>query len=325
MKKTAALPLTIVLILSLLCGPALAVVPASEEFYVADYADVLSNVTEELIINYNGALEHQCKGAQIVVVTVNYLDGMYSDEYANQLFNDWGVGSAEENNGLLLLLAVGENKAWLTVGAGLTGNLTESKVSNMLDEYFWPDFDAGEYDTAVSTLFMQLLYWFDGYYGSNVVASNPDYQEEIPSPAEEHYYEGEPYYDTAYSSWNFVNGIFVLLLVVLVIIIIISAASRYSRHYYGGYGGYRSTFFIPIFPFFGRRYRRGPWNPPPPPPPPPGNAARSSRNDRWRGGGFGGGSGFGGGGRSGGFGGGFGGGRGSGGGGFSGGGGAGRR
>jgi len=318
MKKKIALPLTIILILSLLCGRALAVVPPSDEFYVADYADVLSNVTEELIINYNGALEYQCKGAQIVVVTVNYLDGMYSDEYANQLFNDWGVGSAEENNGLLLLLAVGENKAWLAVGAGLTGSLTDSKVSKMLDDFFWPDFDAGNYDMAVTTLFMQLLHWFDGYYGSNVVASNPDYQEEMPAPAEDYYYGGEP--DTAYSTWNMLNGLFALLLIVLVIIIIISAAAR-RRRYYGGYGGYgyrNSFFFFPFFWPFRPRY----WNPPPPPPPPPGSNPNRRNNNRW--GGFGGGSGFGGGGRSGGFGG-FGGGRGSGGGGFSGGGGAGRR
>ena len=43
----------------------------------------------------------------------------------------------------------------------------------MLDRFFWPDFDAGEYDVAVNTLFMQLLYWFDDYYGSSMVASNP--------------------------------------------------------------------------------------------------------------------------------------------------------
>lgn len=323
------------LILSLLCVPALAVVPASEEFYVADYADVLSNVTEELIINYNDALEQQCKGAQVVVVTVNYLDGMYSDEYANQLFNDWGVGSAEENNGVLLLLAVGENKAWLTVGSGLSGSLTDSRISDMLDRFFWPDFDAGEYDVAVNTLFMQLLYWFDDYYGSSVVASNPDYQQEAPSqtPYQEYYYEGEPHYDGSYSAWNFVNVVFVFLIIVVVLIVLVSTSSR-RRRYYGGYGGYRNTFFFPFFPFFfGRRYRPGPWNPPPPPPPPgSGSARNNTRNNRWGGGGFGGGSGFGGGGRSGGFGGGrgggfggFGGGRGSGGGGFSGGGGAGRR
>ena len=88
-------------------------------FYVTDEAGVLSPETEKLICDYNGALEYQCKGAQIVVVAVNYLDGRYADEYATELFNAWRVGDAEENNGMLLLLGVQENKAWLTMGRGI--------------------------------------------------------------------------------------------------------------------------------------------------------------------------------------------------------------
>ena len=100
--------------------------------------DVLSNVTEELIINYNVPLSTSARASN-VVVTVNYLDGMYSDEYANQLFNDWGVGSAEKTTGCCCL--PGENKAWLTVGAG-SPEPYRIQVSNMLDD-FLPDFDAG--------------------------------------------------------------------------------------------------------------------------------------------------------------------------------------
>ena len=84
--------------------------------------------TEQMIIDYNGALEYHCQGAQVVVVTVDYLDGMYSDAYAYQLFNDWGVGSSEYNNGMLLLLAVQENKAWLAYGLGLTSVIDSNDV-----------------------------------------------------------------------------------------------------------------------------------------------------------------------------------------------------
>ena len=108
MKKTFSFILALCLFLSLGVS-AFAVVDQSESFYGADYSNVLSNDTEQMIINYNGSLEQQCQGAQIVVVTVDYLDGMYSDEYAYQLFNDWGVGSADYNNGMLLLLAIQEN------------------------------------------------------------------------------------------------------------------------------------------------------------------------------------------------------------------------
>ena len=146
---------------------AYAVVDKSDEYYVADCAGVFTDGFKQELIAINGDLEHYCKGAQLVVVTVEYLDGMYSDEYAMQLFNNWGVGDSEENNGMLLLLAVEENKAWLTVGAGISGRLTTSKIDSMLDEYFWDDFDDGHYQDATSRMVNALLDWYADYYGLN--------------------------------------------------------------------------------------------------------------------------------------------------------------
>jgi uncharacterized protein len=87
---------------------------------------------------------------------VQYLDGYYSDEYALQLFNDWGVGDAEKNNGMLLLLATMEGKAWLTQGAGIKNDFTDTYINELLDEYFWKDFDKGNFDAAVNKLFPKL-------------------------------------------------------------------------------------------------------------------------------------------------------------------------
>ena len=114
MKKTVLALFLIILLLVSAAGPvALALVEQSDDYFVTDAAGVLSAVTKEDIINANLDLEERCKGAQIFIVTVEYLDGMYSDEYAMQLFNNWSVGDRIENNGMLLLLATGENKAWL--------------------------------------------------------------------------------------------------------------------------------------------------------------------------------------------------------------------
>ena len=132
---------------------------------------MLSRSTEEMIVNYNGALEQQCQGAQIVVVTVDYLDGLSTDAYAYQLFNSWGVGSSEYNNGMLLLLAVQEGKAWLAYGLGLNSVLSSQSVDDMLDEYFWTDFDNGDYDSAVTKLFNALLKWYDDEYSSSVASA----------------------------------------------------------------------------------------------------------------------------------------------------------
>lgn len=303
LKKFISL-LAALILCAVLISPAYAVVSQSDSFYVADYANVLSNTTEEMIINYNGALEQQCQGAQIVVVTVDYLDGMYCDEYAYKLFNDWGVGSADYSNGMLLLLAVQENKCWLAYGLGLNSQLGSDEVDELLEDYFYDNFDTGKYDDAVTELFMELLDWYDERYDSSTATAGDPVSN---APQNQYYNYNDNYY--YYGPRVSLSDIIDILFVVAFIIIFISG-SRRGRGGRGGRGGGGGS-WLPWMLYFNSRSR---------------NHRPFNDHDDWppRGGGFGGGSGgFGGGfgGGSGGFGGGFGGGSGHGGGGFSGGGG----
>ena len=272
-----------------LASSAFAIVDQSDSFYAADYANVLSSSTEQMIIDYNGALEQQCQGAQIVVVTVDYLDGMTSDAYAYQLFNSWGVGSSEYNNGMLLLLAVQENKAWLAYGLGLNSLLSSQSVDSMLNEYFWSDFDKGNYDSAVTKLFNALLNWYDDEYNSSV-ANAGTVQTAAGSPNN---YSGGDYY--TYGISYAIRRIVRIGIIVLILLAVFGGNGR-------GRGGGSWLPWLLLFSSRGNRRGGHDWGGQPP-----------------RGGGFGGG--FGGGSGRGGFGGGFGGGSGRGGGGFSGGGG----
>ena len=65
------------------------------EFYVADYAGVLSEETKSEIVQKNDVL-YQETGAQIVVATVDSLNGEEISDYAYDLFSAWGIGSAEK-------------------------------------------------------------------------------------------------------------------------------------------------------------------------------------------------------------------------------------
>ncbi|MCL2152912.1 MAG: TPM domain-containing protein, partial [Oscillospiraceae bacterium] len=168
MKKYFIIVLLVAFSFVFATGPgALALVSPSSDYYVTDAANVLSQVTKQDIINSNVDLEQQCNGAQIVIVTVEYLEGMKSDEYATRLFNDWGVGDGKANNGMLLLLATEELKGWLAVGAGIAGVFTDAMVENYLDAYFWPEVDARRYDNAVRNICEALFSWYADYYGVN--------------------------------------------------------------------------------------------------------------------------------------------------------------
>ena len=268
-----ALSVLLILVLVLALSPAAsAVVDQSESYYVADYANVLSNSTEESIINYNGALEYQCQGAQIVVVTVDYLGGLSCDDYAYQLFNNWGVGSSEYNNGMLLLLAVQENKAWLAYGLGLNSQLSSTQVDTMLDRYFWTDFDKGDYDEAVTRLFGALLRWYDGIYGSSVAGAGGGTQNTQSSS------------ETGYSVYYGIGRVLRMLIILAILLAIFGG---------GGRGRNRGGSWLPWLLFFNsaRRGGFGSFG---------GNYGGRGGFGGGRGGGFGGGSGHGGGGFSGG-------------------------
>ena len=235
MKKITAIVLTLILAISLLAFPALAVVDQSEDFYVNDAAGVLSDALKSDIIAVNGELEYYCEGAQVVVVAVEYLDGMYSDEYAMQCFNDWGVGSDEHNNGMLLLLATEENKVWLAVGNGIAGAFNSDMVDMYLENYFYDLYDAGDYNGAVISLFPQLMYWYQDHYGNTFFSDIYDNTDEyVDAPAPEYYPEDNYVSDFSIFGWLFslLTRFFFVIVVVIIVIIVINNDRRRYRAYY---------------------------------------------------------------------------------------------
>ena len=99
MKKVHLYRLCTLVLALALCALPLAAAPdvpdPTADFYVGDFANVLSSDLEQYIIEQNQSLSAST-GAQIVVVTVDFLDGYDIADYAVTLFNDWGIGSAEE-------------------------------------------------------------------------------------------------------------------------------------------------------------------------------------------------------------------------------------
>ena len=73
--------------------------------YTYDEAGILSDKTMEHIDAMNASLFAQT-GAQIMVKTVNSTNGQDILEYAIDLGNQYGVGDAERNNGVVMVLAL---------------------------------------------------------------------------------------------------------------------------------------------------------------------------------------------------------------------------
>ena len=141
----AAIVLTVILCLS--AAAEVAYQPTAQ-FFVNDFADVLSAETEQQIVELGRTLQQQT-GAQAVAVTVPTLDGQSVEDYAIDLANDWGIGQEDKDNGVLILIAVEERKLRIEVGLGLEGALPDGKTGRIMDEYMTPSLRQNDYSTGM--------------------------------------------------------------------------------------------------------------------------------------------------------------------------------
>jgi uncharacterized protein len=95
-------------------------------------------------------LGHQrATGNQVVVVTVNDLQGYDIADYGYQLGRHWGVGQKGKDNGVLLIVAKTERKVRVEVGYGLEGDLTDAISSNIVHSVILPQFKLGQFPQGI--------------------------------------------------------------------------------------------------------------------------------------------------------------------------------
>jgi uncharacterized protein len=115
---------------------------------VVDQASVMSDESQADISAKSEALERK-SAIQLVVATVKSLEGSDIETYANQLFRAWGLGQAQQNNGLLLLVAPNEHKVRIEVGYGLEGTLTDALASVIISSAIIPQFKTGDFSGGI--------------------------------------------------------------------------------------------------------------------------------------------------------------------------------
>ncbi|QQR54525.1 TPM domain-containing protein [Candidatus Peregrinibacteria bacterium] len=123
-------------------------IPNAPQGYVLDQAEVLAEATENQLQNDLAALE-ATNSSQLVVLTVDSLQGYEPEQYALAVLRGWGVGQKEFNNGLVFLIAPNEQKARIEVGYGLEGAITDAQSSLILSKVAIPSFKTGNYDEGV--------------------------------------------------------------------------------------------------------------------------------------------------------------------------------
>lgn len=128
----------------------------TKNFFVNDFANVISNADEEKMQQQGEALFKEC-GAQVVVVTVKSLNGEDLESYSLNLARSWRIGSDKNDDGILLLLAVDERKVRIEVGYGLEGALPDSKTGRILDTNGVDRFKKNDFSTGLAAVYDSLI------------------------------------------------------------------------------------------------------------------------------------------------------------------------
>ena len=194
-------------------------------FFVNDYASVITDDDEVKIFNQGENLYHACK-AQVSVVTVDSLNGEPIEDFAYNLANEWGLGDKDEDNGVLILLAAVDREIRIEVGSGLEGALPDSKTGRIIDKYGMDYFAEDNFSAGLASVYNSVV--------------NEIYIEYGLEPDEDYKPVG--------------NGSATFEIIFMVIIILLFILSRFR----GGRGGFMFLpFFMPRGGHYGGGYNGG--------------------------------------------------------------------
>lgn len=108
------------------------IIPAAEEIDLARTSEALERTTTD----------------QLVVVTVPTLNGKSIEEFSIDLGRRMGVGQADKDNGVLLVVAPNEHKVRIEVGYGLEALLTDRRAYHIIQDMI-PRFKSGDQGGAI--------------------------------------------------------------------------------------------------------------------------------------------------------------------------------
>lgn len=115
---------------------------------VVDEAGLIGSAARSRLEAELAAFEEKSSD-QVVVAIITSLNGAVLEDYANGLFRHWQLGQAQENNGVLLLIAFADRKIRIEVGYGLEGILTDAYSRLIIETAIVPAFRQGDFEKGI--------------------------------------------------------------------------------------------------------------------------------------------------------------------------------
>jgi len=123
---------------------------------VMDLADVLNPQEEKALIQTLKAHE-KASTQQFAVLTIPSLEGDPIEDFSIRTVEAWKLGTKEEDNGLLLLVAKEDRKMRIEVGYGLEGEVTDLLSNRIINEVMKPAFRQGDFAGGIQSAVDMLI------------------------------------------------------------------------------------------------------------------------------------------------------------------------
>jgi uncharacterized protein len=104
---------------------------------------------EEAPINQELLAYQERSGNQIAVAIVETIGDQPLEDYSIDLAKEWGVGTEEGDNGILLFLAIQERQSRVEVGEGIEGEMTDLEAGRLVRGEMRSLLQDGDYGEAI--------------------------------------------------------------------------------------------------------------------------------------------------------------------------------
>lgn len=123
---------------------------ATSDFYVNDFANVFSTDEKARLMDKAVTLSDENNGIQVVVTTIESLEGNTIESYAVEMYNQYGIG--KDDMGLLILLSTGDRQIRVEVGRAMEAYINDSKAGRFIDEYAIPSLKEDKFNEGLINL-----------------------------------------------------------------------------------------------------------------------------------------------------------------------------
>jgi len=115
---------------------------------ITDKADVINSSDEKALNQKLTNLSNET-GIQVAVLTIPSLEGEALESYSMKVAENWKLGQKGEDNGVLLLVSIGDRSLRIETGYGVEGDLTDTKCGLIIRNVITPHFKNGDYSTGI--------------------------------------------------------------------------------------------------------------------------------------------------------------------------------